>query len=279
MRVRNLLIISFYAFILFFSISACQTEGCTNAAALNYDEKATIDNGTCQYENGITLQMNVLVDDELIEWNGKSYTNEAGNVYIPKRLQFYLSDIKIYYASSLELKLADFHYFDAINNESFKLELADIAKGKVDSLTFVFGLRGALNQDYALPNEIYNINMQWPTPMGGGYHYMKFEGAYQSLDGSQHNFNLHLGRLVNTDGTTDPSFKVSLAIADLEIGDIPVGVNIGMDMNGWFDGEAAYDMESFGEGIMGNHSAQKLLKSNGKDDVFKYIDSWTDYLQ
>ncbi|MBI1183684.1 hypothetical protein GC194_05410 [bacterium] len=261
------------------SFSACSSSGCTNPLAVNYDENASKDDGSCSFENALMLKLSYLVDNEPLVLNSKTYTNAAGNSYVIERLHFYLSEIEAFYANGQVEKIADYHYFDILDNGTQQIKLTDVAKGEIDSLRFIFGLRGALNENYALPNTMVNINMQWPTPMGGGYHYMKFEGKFAANDATEHSFNVHLGRLVDDSGTTDPSFQVTLPLQSLSVNDWPVGIEVGMDLNRWFDGEQNYDFNNFGEGIMGDHKAQKLLKANGRNDVFKFIKSWEDILE
>lgn len=47
-RIFNLL--TFVAFAITISLTSCKTDGCTDATAINYDDKADNDDGTCEFE-------------------------------------------------------------------------------------------------------------------------------------------------------------------------------------------------------------------------------------
>ncbi|MFY0672886.1 MAG: hypothetical protein JXQ87_05755 [Bacteroidia bacterium] len=266
----------FFLFPLLFTAQSCQTEGCTNEHAINYDSDAGVDDGSCEFTNGVEFQLDFYIDESPLVVDQETYTNAAGNAFFVSRLQMYLSEIELHLADNSKLMIADFHYFDLLDSSSYKVKLTDVEHNMADSISFIFGLRNELNTNYALPNDIENINMQWPTPMGGGYHYMKFEGKFAHSDGQMHNYNVHLGRLVDAKGKSDPYFRKSFALNNVELNSDVLKIKVIMNLNGWFDGEENYNMENFGEGIMGSHKAQRLLEENGIDNVFKIAETWHD---
>jgi hypothetical protein len=261
-----------------FQLSSCKEKGCTNPNAVNYEESAEKDDGSCDIKSYLTLDLKMKVADEDLELGTGSYTNSAANAYKVERVLFYLSEITAHYQGGLSEEIAEYHYFDASAPATMTLTKKHVAHGKIDSLTFVFGMRGDLNKDYALPATTEHINMQWPTPMGGGYHYMKFEGKFLGLDAEMHNYNIHMGRLVNSMGSTDPMFTLTLPLDGKDVGAVNFHMEVAMDLDGWFTGEKPYNMEDYGEGIMMNHEAQALLRKNGMNDVFKLIKTWEERL-
>ena len=53
-----------------FIISSCRKEGCTDAVAENYDEKAKEDDGTCEYIDGCTDETATNYDEEASKDDG-----------------------------------------------------------------------------------------------------------------------------------------------------------------------------------------------------------------
>jgi len=101
--------------------------------------------------------------------------------------------------------------------------------------------------------------MAWPEMMGGGYHYMKLEGAYQN---DSTFYNTHTGPSMGV----DYSFMVSKEIAlnvDGDLGDISFDLN--MIIDNWY--KNPNDI-SFANAIMMDMQKQMQFKMNGMTDVF-----------
>ena len=133
-------------------------------------------------------------------------------------------------------------------------------KEKYVQLNFTFGLDENVNVDGGLPNTLTNINMEWPIPGDQGYHYMKFEGKYDSFNsGVIKNFNLHTGA---TKGNQN-YINISLPLNDLVLVDEDWDIHVMLDLNEWMQNPITYDFEVFGPMIMANQDAQDILKANG----------------
>lgn len=130
------------------------------------------------------------------ELNGKaltfdapgSYTNAAGNTYGVTRLQYYLHGLTFFpVGGGPEVVVKDPIYVDGRKELSFPL--GALPAGEYEKLTFVLGLLPEQNKTGALTNTTENVQMAWPDSMGGGYHFIKFEGRY----GADKGFAIHLG--------------------------------------------------------------------------------------
>ena len=121
---------------------------------------------------------------------------------------------------------------------------------------FYVGLDSAHNISYSLPNTTENLNMAWPEMMGGGYHFMKFEGNYISGT-STFGFAMHLGR--------NP-YLVEIELD--RIFNIPSQynlTNLDMNLNEWFKNPEIYDFDIDGNYSMGDTAAMHKLSNNGID--------------
>ena len=183
------------------------------------------------------------------------YTNAAGNEYGVTRLEYIVSDIALETAGGKRVELAEFHYRNAFVSATRSVA-AKVPGGQYAALHFTFGIDGAKNETGALPSVDHFNNMAWPTPMGGGYHYMRLEGLFRTDDG-EGAFLTHTGPA----GGEDFSFAVSLPLFLTVSGD-EWAIAVIMDLNEWYDEPSLYDFSGRG-GIMGNADAQLILQGNG----------------
>ena len=89
---------------------------------------------------------------------------------------------------------------------------------------------------------------------------MKFEGKYDLYkSGEIRSYNIHLGA---TKGNQN-YFHVSLPLPPLMMNGSNWQIQLGMDLNEWFQNPEIYDFEEFGQAIMMNQDAQEHLRENG----------------
>lgn len=131
------------------------------------------------------------VDGQLLTLDSMCCTNPADVAYSVTRLHYYLSElVLIGAAGTANDTLHGPWYVDAAANTSFPLD--GLVAGHYSGARLLLGLPPALNTTGALPNTLANINMAWPGPMGGGYHFMKLEGHFLGTGGLV-GFAMHLG--------------------------------------------------------------------------------------
>ncbi len=217
--------------------------------------------------NALIIQFDHHVDGAGVLYNQMKYKNAAGYNFSVMTLKYYISDPVLFRYDGSKVEIDTFHYRDIQDPSTRTLVLENIPEGEYAFLGFTFGLDSIDNVSGSLPLTQENNNMEWPEPMGGGYHYMKFEGRY--LDqGQLKSFNTHLGRLQ----TMPPQqkiyenfFEVELPFSGFIIGKTEqVQMQILMNLNEWYRSPHIYDFETFGPAIMGNQQAQQQLKENGK---------------
>ena len=101
-------------------------------------------------------------------------------------------------------------------------------------------------------------NMEWPIPMGGGYHYMKFEGKYQKGDATKQNFQMHTGPLKTVDYSIYRKFDMNISLAN------DVSVTLTQHIDKWMTTPNTLDLADITM-IMGNAEMQQKLLENGND--------------
>jgi hypothetical protein len=198
------------------------------------------------------------VEGQDLEQDKMIYTNKAGNNYSVITLKYFISNIRLFNKTTNEtITLDEAHYIDISDNTTFSLSLErEIPNGDYDMISFVFGLNEADNIDGRFPNPPQNA-MEWPEPLGGGYHYMKLEGKYLK-DGTPTNYNTHTGATGGFPYFVEVNLPTSFSLNGNQS-----TVEIIMDINKWYQDPNTYDFVTYGEMIMGNTNAQGVIQANG----------------
>ena len=205
------------------------------------------------------------LDNLLIIKDSLLYTNEAGQLYSIKNLQYLISDIKLTDENGNILQeLASEHFVSSDDESTYKLYLSEILHtGEYANIEFTLGLDSSSNISNLYLNESYHTQMFWPDMMGGGYHYMKLEGAFNN-DSSF--YNIHTGASMGNDYSITKSFPINLT--SIENGKTH-DITINMKINNWFSNPNTIILSN--DGIMGNMQYQIELQQNGTEDVFDMI--------
>ena len=253
-------------------------KGCTDPQAENYDSTAEINDGSCEYDhNSVVLNFTQTVDGAGIDLGQIQYENAAGNEYSVERLKYYISDVRFYRLNDQDHQTDLVHYYNLKMPETKTLTLDQVPDGEYAYISFVFGLPPDKNKTGNLPNTPENNKMEWPEPMGGGYHYMKFEGKFLDSSGQKSNFNCHTGRLEKNGQVHDNSFRIKVPRSSFTMDKEVWEFQLSMNLNEWFREPDTFDMEKFGPAIMGNQKAQAMLKKNGADIFtvdYKFKEWW-----
>lgn len=217
------------------------------------------DDPTPVISNKLTLNIGFVSGSSPLQFDTIMYTNAAGNVYSVSRLQFYISNIQLIKPDSSLVTISEYNYVDARASSTLAMTQALPQKGSFIGMKLQLGLDTAHNKTNFLPAIAENINMAWPDIMGGGYHFMKFEGVY--VDGlSFPGFAMHLGR--------NPYVTNCVISHAFVLTDENNQMNLVMDLNEWFANPQIYDFNIDGNSSMGDPNDLLKLSQNGTD-IFK----------
>jgi len=212
--------------------------------------------------NPTVLTMNIKhhVDGVPLQFNVQDYTNAAGNHYEVTSLHYYLSNFVFSSSEGSTYTDPGVYYIDAADSTTTVVSIAALPKSTYTSVSFVLGLSAAQNISQGLPNNTINNNMEWPDPMGGGYHFMKFEGYFIDSTAQQNGFAIHLGTNVS---------MVSIELSQLiDAKEDNQTIDLSMNLNEWFVNPVRWDLDSLSY-TMGNASAMSAIATNGAD-VFTF---------
>ena len=219
---------------------------------------------SCEKPNQTDLTINFThtVDAEELTTNSMIYSNSAGENYDVRTLKYLISDITLHAENGNEIILSDIHFIDISEESTFSFTVEDFPNNNYTSISYKMGLDTIKNTNNLHINEIYHSAMAWPETNGGGYHYMKLEGAYNN---DSTFYNTHTGGTMGGDYSFNNVDNISLTIDD-DLGD--VSININMEINNWYNSPNQIDFSSYGMGIMMNMMMQMDIKMNGITDVF-----------
>jgi hypothetical protein len=211
----------------------------------------------------VVFYLEHVVGDKKLEFNEIKYSNAFGNLYSVANLKYFISDIVLQRADGHRVFFDIEHYVDGLDKKTLVLDPGQaLPRGEYASVSFIFGLTKEKNINGWFPNPPEN-SMEWPIPLGGGYHYMKLEGKIDHPEGNT-NFQAHTGP---TDGNQN-FIKVTLPHSKFFLKDKELSLVIRMDINKWWENPNTLDLNQLTM-IMGNQEMQKKLQDNGKD-VFSF---------
>lgn len=247
------------------ALTSCKKEGCTDSTAINYDADAKKDDGSCNYASStLVIDMSHQVDGVDAIMNSLDYMSPFGNEYSITKCRYFISDVVLHSASG-NVEVDEAHYVDMTmpNTLTWNTGL-EVPAGDYTSVSFIFGLDEEKNVD-----GYFNTNpeavLEWPSTLGGGYHYMQMEGQYDSLDtgADLKNYLTHLGP---TNGN-QYYFEADLSSSSFTVPsdeNTTVNVEIIMNINNWYQNPNLYDFNDY-MGIMMNEGVQAQFQENGND--------------
>ena len=196
------------------------------------------------------------VDGAALLFDSMMYLNSAGNQYSINKIHYYLSGFKFTAANGASTSSDTVIYVEAQPGSPNTFQIKGLEFGSFTSVSFLIGLDSAQNITDALPNTVANLNMAWPEPMGGGYHFMKFEGNFMN-QGASYGFAMHLGK--------NPHLVAINLQRPIYVQSPTDIISLNMNINEWFKNPSIYDLNTDGNYSMGNDAAMLKLSQNGFD--------------
>ena len=199
------------------------------------------------------------------DFNTLQYTNANGDLLSIERLRYLISDITFTTSNNEALMFNVYNLVDVTNanNLSFTPQIL-IPKGSYN-VSFTFGFD---NEDNAknyldLNSESFNV----PDMLGGGYHYMQFDGKFINADDAEQGFNYHAIRAVDNPGM-NPTFPqdtfITVNLGIITITDDPE-IEVQMNIAQWFEDPNLWDLNVLNQMLMPNSSAQIQMFDNGQN--------------
>mgnify|MGYP000123055907 CR=1 FL=1 len=179
-------------------------------------------------QTNLTINFTHTVDGLELITNSMIYSNEAGEDYDVQTLKYLISDITLHAENGSSLLLDEVHFIDISDESTFSFTVEDVPNNNYTSISYTMGLDTIKNTNNLYINESYHSAMAWPETNGGGYHYMKLEGAYNN---DSTFYNTHTGGTMGGDYSFNNVEDISLTVDD-DLGNVSINVN--MEINNWY---------------------------------------------
>jgi len=194
------------------------------------------------------------------DFNELKFTNENGERLSIERLRYLISNISL-------INGKNYHLIDVGENSGTSITIPELTDESY-ALSFKFGLSDEDNTDGTY-QDLNSVSFSVPGVLGGGYHFMQFDGKYIDNNKEATGFNYHTIKAVDT---TDPdnlkfedtSFKVNLGTVVVAN---TTEIEIKMNLAEWFKNPNTWNLNELNTVLMPNFEAQKMMRANG-DSVF-----------
>lgn len=191
------------------------------------------------------------------DFNEFKFTTENGEIISIERLRYLISNISIVGDTNHTLINID-------ENSGTLLTINNLTPGSYP-IKFVFGFQDADNTE-GVYQDLNTASFNVPGMLGGGYHYMQFDGKYKNGSNQDSNFNYHAIRAVDRTNPSnlifeDTSFEVDLGTVIITNN---AEIEIKMNIAEWFKNPTIWDLNELNTVLMPNFNAQKMMSENGK---------------
>jgi hypothetical protein len=189
--------------------------------------------------------------------NELKFTNANGEKVSIENLRYLISNISLLDAKNYQL-------INFSENSGTSFNISNLTNGTY-TLSFRFGFSDEDNIDGAY-QDLNSVSFNVPGMLGGGYHYMQFDGKYVDNTDEEAGFNYHSIRAVDK---TDPdNLKFEDTSFEVNLGTITVSnnmkVEVKVNLAEWFKNPNTWDLNALNTVLMPNFEAQKIMSANGK---------------
>lgn len=204
-----------------------------------------------------TLTLEPYVDTEELLWDSLKYFNASANKYEVNTINMFISNITLHSSTGKKYISKKVFYLDPSNASKKTLKLDSIPIGKYIKMDFLLGLDTTTNKSHYLPSTTDNNNMAWPDMMGGGYHFLKFEGHYLDTALVKKGYAIHMGKNENLPSV---SFTTTMEQAYWDH-----TYTLKFNLNEVFANPYTYDLNYEKNYTMSDSAAMLIIKNNITD--------------
>ena len=191
------------------------------------------------------------------DFNELKFTNENGERLSIERLRYLISNISL-------INGKNYHLIDVGENSGTSITIPELTDESY-ALSFRFGFSSEDNTDGTY-QDLNSVSFSVPGMLGGGYHFMQFDGKYIDNNNEASGFNYHTIKAVDR---TDPNnLKFEDTSFEVNLGTIVVAntteIEIKMNLAEWFKNPNTWNLNELNSILMPNFEAQKMMRENGE---------------
>lgn len=195
MKTKNILKFGAFLFVGLLSLTACKKEGCMDETAINYNEDAKKDDGSCEYKEVGTIEVKFdhRWGNTWDEFNMNQEMTHPGNgaKITFQTLNYYISNVKLKREDGSWWTQPQTYYLVKVGeNSAPSIDLNNIPNGVYTDIEYMIGVDSTRNVSGAQTGALdvsHGMFWNWNT----GYIFVKAEG--HSPDSPSGNFAYHIG--------------------------------------------------------------------------------------
>lgn len=193
------------------------------------------------------------------DFNNFKFTTQNGEVISMERLQYLVSNV---YVGNIK---KPYQLINIGENTGSEIVFDEASQGN-NFIKFTFGFADADNIDGAY-QDLNSTSFNVPAMLGGGYHFMQFDGKYKDNNNQDANFNYHVIRAADTSNPMnvilqDTSFEVEIGTFEFSKN---TTIEIKMNVAEWFKNPNLWDLNVLNTVLMPNFNAQIKMSENGRN--------------
>ena len=188
-------------------------------------------------------------------------TNENGEVMSMARIRYLISRMELVNSNGITYSFDGYKFTDLSDELTYGFTPVDnnIPTGTY-TLKFIWGFNESDNIDGAYL-DLNSASWNWPTMLGGGYHFMQFDGMYNVDTTVPAPFNYHNGTARVSIGVFEQNYAEIELTSEIVITNNAT-IEVKMDISEFFKNPNTWDLNILDTPLMPNYIAQKMMQEN-----------------
>ncbi|WP_338732533.1 MbnP family protein [Mangrovimonas cancribranchiae] len=188
------------------------------------------------------------------------YTNANGEVLTITRLRYLLSHFELLDENGNTTPLQGYQLIDLSDAETYNFIPTSAVTPGSYTLKFVYGFNEADNIDGAY-TDLNSASWNWPEMLGGGYHFLQFDGQYNVNTTTPMPFNYHNGTAMVSEDNFEQNFVAFEFPTEIPISETTT-IEIQFNLAELFKNPNLWDLNIYNTPLMPNYEAQKMMQEN-----------------
>ena len=193
--------------------------------------------------------------------NNTVYTNENGEELKIARLRYLLSRFQLSSTDGSNTLLNTYQLIDLSDASTMESDSQVTVPEGTYTVSMVYGFNDEDNVDGAYA-DLNAASWNWPMMLGGGYHFLQFDGMYNVNSSEPKPFNFHNGTARVSEGVFESNF------VEIDLGTITIDgdttIDIQMNIAEWFKNPNTWNLNELDTPLMPNYEAQIMMHENAQ---------------
>ncbi len=191
----------------------------------------------------------------------ETVTNANGEVINISSIRYLVSSFQLTNLAGETYSFEGYNLTDLAIEDSYNFipEINNIPTGTY-TLKFVWGFNEEDNIDGQY-QDLNTANWSWPEMLGGGYHFLQFDGMYNVDTTNPLPFNFHNGTARVSEGVFEQNFAVIQLDTPITITNNTT-IEVKMNLAELFTNPNTWDLNVLDTDLMPNYQAQKMMQQN-----------------